>query len=140
MKHETKGKSSSTGSSKTKSGSPVGEGYGHSRSSPSGRVIAILGETLEGGDRDRSKRRVEGETSPASTFSLISGTERGTPGIASPRASGSWVCQSTVDIATDSRGNRGPFRRTVSSGPYLQDSSCLWLELSEATAMGQGKE
>ena len=45
--HETKGKCGSTGSSKTKSGNPVGEGSGHSRSSPAGRIIAILCETLE---------------------------------------------------------------------------------------------
>jgi hypothetical protein len=139
MKHETKGKCRSTGSSKAKSGNPVGERSGHSRSSPAGRIIAILGETLEGGDKDGKKRSVDGEASPGSTFPLISGTERGTGGIASGRASGSWVCKSTVDIATDSRGHRGPFWRKLSSGPCLEDSSRLWLELPKATAVGQGK-
>jgi len=139
MKHETKRKCSSTGSSKTKSGNPVRERSGHSGSSPSGRIIAILCKTLEGGDKDRQKRGVDGEASPGSTSPLISGTERGTSEIASRRASGSWICKSTVDIATDSRGDRVPFRCKVSSSPCLEDSPRLWLELPKATAVGQGK-
>ena len=137
--HETKGKCRSTGSSKTTSGNPVGERFGHSRSSPAGRIIAILCETLEGGDRDRRKRSVDGEASPRPAFPLVSRTERGTSGITSRRASGSWVCKSIVDTATDSQGNRGSFRCKVSSGPCLEDSPRLWLELSKAAAVGQGK-
>jgi hypothetical protein len=44
-----------------------------------------------------------------------------------------------VDIATDSRGHRGPFRCKLSSRPCLENSSCLRLELPKATAVGQGK-
>ncbi len=134
--HETKGKCKSTGSSKATSGNPVGERFGHSRSSPAGRSIAILCETLEGGDRERRKRSVDGEASPRPAFPLVSRTERGTSGITSRRASGSWVCKSIVDTATDSQGNRGSFWCKVSSGPCLEDSPRLWLELPKATAVG----
>jgi ribosomal protein S28E/S33 len=88
---ETKRKCRSTGSSKTTSGNPVGERFWHSRSSPAGRIIAILCETLEGDDRERRKRSVEGKVSPRPAFSLVSHTERRTSGITSGRASGSWV-------------------------------------------------
>ena len=49
MRHEAKGKCSDMGSSKTTSGSPLGEGSGSSRGRPASRIIAIFGETLEGG-------------------------------------------------------------------------------------------
>ncbi len=74
--HETKGKCRSTGSSKTTSSSPVGERLGHSRSSPAGRIIAILCNALEGGNKERRKRSVDGEASPGLTSPLISRTER----------------------------------------------------------------
>jgi hypothetical protein len=137
--HETKGKCRSAGSSKTASSNSIGKRFGYSRGSPAGRIIAILCKTLEGGDRERRKRGVDGEASPGSPFPFVPGTERGTSGITSRRASGLWVCESTLDTAADSQSNRESFRCKVSSGPRLENPPDLWLELSEAAAAGQGK-
>jgi hypothetical protein len=57
MIHETKRKCRSTGSSKTTGGDPLGERFGHSGSSPAGRGITILCETLEGPDPSLPKNR-----------------------------------------------------------------------------------
>jgi hypothetical protein len=47
MIHETKRKCRSAGSAKTTSGNATCERFGHSGSSPAGRGITILGDTLE---------------------------------------------------------------------------------------------
>jgi hypothetical protein len=135
MIHETNRKCRSAGSAKTTSGNPLGERFGYSGSSPAGRGITILCETLEGPDRERRKRSVDGKASPRSDSPVISRTEKGTSKITSRRPSGSWVCQSIVDTAADSQGNRGSFRCKVSSSPCLEDSSCLRLELPKAAAV-----
>jgi hypothetical protein len=57
MIYETKRKCRNAGSAKTTSSNVICERFGHSGSSPAGRSITILGDTLEGGgDRERIQR------------------------------------------------------------------------------------
>ena len=88
----------------------------------------------------RRQKSVEGESTSRATFSIDVRAEEGVIGPAVGRATSPWVSESVMDVASDSQSDRRSLRGEISSSPCLEDSPCLWVELSEAGASGQGAQ
>lgn len=129
--HETKWFCTGVGGPTPDCGEAPSRREGNPRSGAPGRGIAVLRETLEGGNTQGRDGGIEGEASSGTQTTLVDSAEGATEKDIGEGARSSRLLHGSVDLSTCRRGDRENLRRELPSRSCMAHSRFSRVELSE---------